>query len=1104
MLKRYSLPNSVATQPARCTRRRSGKRSRLLAALILSSTWLAAMPVLAASPVAGMVIDNQATGSFVDSTDNSEKAIESNTVSVTVAEVAGITVTSANTPSAAPGGTANFDFTITNVGNDPTQFFIPNAPSAITGGTAGTLKIVAYDPDGSGPLAEIDLTASNITVAAGASTGTLLGAIAAANNGVIPVGGAIVVRVPVTVTAADGDPVSVTLGNTSGQPSNSNTPYVVGANGSGGQDVYTVDNADGVSGEAAGTPLNGDATTHRQEASATTSVTAVAANVTVSGTVFSDANGDVTINGSDAGTNAGSANLTVYALDPAGNVVDKATVAADGLYSLANIPQNTSVTLRLVNNSTVGIGATAPALPTLPNSWASTGERRNSTLDSGTTLGEIIFTTTTSNLTNYNFGIQQVPNFGLCPTAAYLTQGPNTNTIQLNSLDLNTAAITPISASIIPKGVNAIGLNRLNGYLYGMQPGNNRVVQVDANGVGHDLGAIPNVPLANNFIVGDVDANGVLYVMITSGSSIYAIDVNPASPTYLTLLNTISLTSTNILDFAFHPTNGKLYGVIGSNGHVVEITLPSGSGAATVIDRGQPTVLGTVGSSGYGAVYFANDGSLYAYRNGNAGTTNGVIYKITGVESTNAGLPVATILTATAAPISQNDGARCPLAPPPLRNVTVSGTVWDDANGNVILASPEAGTDAGSGTLTIYAVDSSGNVLASADVAANGTYSLLVPPNINGVTLRLSNDASKTVGQVAPVAASLPSGWVNTGESKNGTTETITPGDIAFDTATTDITNQNFGIEQLPSTTALNPASQTNPGGTTTVQVATLAGTDPEDGALGSNNTFQIVTLPTNATLTYNNLAVTAGQVISNYDPTLLKLDPTDDGPTTVSFTYAAVDAAGQADATPATVTMPFTGAPKLLLVKRITAINGGTAGRDLNGTAIDFTQFVNDSNTTDDNHVNWPGSYLTGAIDGGIIKNNDEVEYTIYFLSSGTSVAKNVRLCDRVPDQTTFVPTGFNSGSFAADPAGLPGADRGIVFSLGGSGVALSNVADGDRAQFFPAGVDPATVYPNINCGGANTNGAVVVNLGDVTNATGQGAPAASYGFIRFRAQAK
>ena len=682
----------------------------ILLYLFLNSTLLQVLPALAASPTPGTVIDNQATGSFIDSTDNTEKQIESNTVKVTVAEVAGITITSANTPGASTGSTSNFDFTVTNVGNDPTQFFIPDAPSAISGGTAGTLKIVAYDPDGSGPTAAVDLTANNITVPSGGqNTGTLLGAIASANNGSIPAGASIVVRVPVTVTAADGQTVSVTLGNTSGQPSNSNTPYILGANGTGSKDLYTVDNADNISGESAGAPINGDTTNHRQEASAIQTVTVVNTVVTVSGTVFRDADGSVTINGSDVGTNAGSTNLTIYAIDTAGKVVDKATVAANGTYSLANVPVNSSVTLRLSNDSTVAIGATAPTTP------------------------------------------------------------------------------------------------------------------------------------------------------------------------------------------------------------------------------------------------------------------------------------------------------------------------------------------------------------------------------------------------------SLPSNWVNTGENKNGTTETITPGDIAITTAKANITNQDFGIEQLPDTTNLNPASQTNPGGTLTVQVPTLAGTDPEDGALGSGNKFKIVTLPTNGTLTYNNVAVTAGQVISSYNPTLLKLDP-QDGAITVTFTYAAIDAASKEDATPATVTMPFVTRANVLLVKRITAINGDRTKNPNDNTPLNT--FVDDTTSTrqaDDNSPNWKSNYLLGAIDAGKVKPGDEIEYTIYFLNAGSSNANTVRVCDRLSDNQDFKVNSY-------------GTSKDVQLQLGTSTILdLTSANDaGDRTQLISAG---STVPTNCYLKAANNNGTLVIdvtgntgvpNLTTMPGSTAQGSPNDSYGFFRFVTKVK
>ncbi|KAF3884150.1 MULTISPECIES: DUF11 domain-containing protein [Nostocales] len=209
---------------------------------------------------------------------------------------------------------------------------------------------------------------------------------------------------------------------------------------------------------------------------------------------------------------------------------------------------------------------------------------------------------------------------------------------------------------------------------------------------------------------------------------------------------------------------------------------------------------------------------------------------------------------------------------------------------------------------------------------------------------------------------------------------------------------------------------------------------------------------------------------------------------------------------------------PNILLVKRITAINGSTTsngGDNLGGYINEAANPYDDNDiepnlapkppqypTADTNAWPNPSSFLLGGINGGNVSPNNELEYTIYFLSAGSSPAPNVLLCDRVPDNTTFIPTAFNSVSSA--PGGVSGADRGILLYQNNSAVSLTDVQDGDVGQYFPPGVDPKTVYPKIECGGANTNGAIVVNLGNLPNATGPGTPPSSFGYIRFRGKVK
>jgi uncharacterized repeat protein (TIGR01451 family) len=203
---------------------------------------------------------------------------------------------------------------------------------------------------------------------------------------------------------------------------------------------------------------------------------------------------------------------------------------------------------------------------------------------------------------------------------------------------------------------------------------------------------------------------------------------------------------------------------------------------------------------------------------------------------------------------------------------------------------------------------------------------------------------------------------------------------------------------------------------------------------------------------------------------------------------------------------------PNVLLVKRITAINGQTT--TFNGTNLAAYQ-DDPANPYDDNirqtpppfpadTQNWPSlnTFMLGNTNGDFTRPNDELEYTIYFLSTGSAIAKNVLFCDRVPTNVSFIPSAFNSQPSAT--GGIIGSDRGILAQINGVTGAFSNIQDGDAAQYFPPGANPTSIYPNINCGGNNTNGAIVVNLGNLPNATAPATPTSSYGWVRFKSRVK
>lgn len=170
----------------------------------------------------------------------------------------------------------------------------------------------------------------------------------------------------------------------------------------------------------------------------------------------------------------------------------------------------------------------------------------------------------------------------------------------------------------------------------------------------------------------------------------------------------------------------------------------------------------------------------------------------------------------------------------------------------------------------------------------------------------------------------------------------------------------------------------------------------------------------------------------------------------------------GNSDITVITVTSPQ---PRLRLVKRITGLFRN--GAPISG--VDLTQFVNDSaDTTAFQQAGFIPRGIPQLVSSTPLVTGDQVEYTVYFLSDGVSPAIATNLCDPIPVSTSFV-----TGSSQAQPAGSP-----------------SPVAAG--SFFSPL----APLPPDNSCPDqANPNGAVLFDLGNISNLTGQ-----NFGFVRFR----
>ena len=108
-------------------------RSLIATAFIANGFFPFVAPALAEGTKAGQTISNTATATYNDPNNpNTTLNTTSNPVVVTVAEVAGITISNVGVVDSTPadvikvGDTLTYTFAIKNVGNDPTRFRIPN------------------------------------------------------------------------------------------------------------------------------------------------------------------------------------------------------------------------------------------------------------------------------------------------------------------------------------------------------------------------------------------------------------------------------------------------------------------------------------------------------------------------------------------------------------------------------------------------------------------------------------------------------------------------------------------------------------------------------------------------------------------------------------------------------------------------------------------------------------------------------------------------------------------------------------------------------------------------------------------------------------------
>ncbi|MEL6822165.1 MAG: hypothetical protein AAFP70_10410, partial [Calditrichota bacterium] len=130
-------------------------------------------------------------------------------------------------------------------------------------------------------------------------------------------------------------------------------------------------------------------------------------------------------------------------------------------------------------------------------------------------------------------GVTVSPSFPVGPTfncdATFYVSGQD-GTIDLHELNRSTTPFD-ISRVNLNSGVNidAIGIRRQDGYIYGSNNGN--LLRIDSDGAATDLGRIYQLPNVT-YNAAAVDVDGYLWVYRESNSKFYRIDVDFSSSTY--------------------------------------------------------------------------------------------------------------------------------------------------------------------------------------------------------------------------------------------------------------------------------------------------------------------------------------------------------------------------------------------------------------------------------------------------------------------------------------------------------------------------------------------------------------------------------------------
>ncbi|MBW8522891.1 DUF11 domain-containing protein [Chryseobacterium chendengshani] len=378
-----------------------------------------------------------------------------------------------------------------------------------------------------------------------------------------------------------------------------------------------------------------------------------------------------------------------------------------------------------------------------------------------------------------------------CTNTMYLSQ---TNILYSIGTATNPFTYTQIGS---PAAVNynAIGVNPLDGFIYGLIPNTTTLIRVNADGTTNTLGNVTGLPGgASTYITGEIDNLGNYYVKAGGlNNELYRINLSTLTATLITLS-----TSVNLSDFAYSVSTGLLYGVNTSNGQLVSIN--PNTGLVTGIGI-------TPGGQNFGAMFASSTGEIYGANN------VGGFYQFNIITGSR-------VLLSNAPASNVNDGAHCVTAPIAFGtdlSVTKTDGVTTYASGTVttytVTVSNSGPTGAQGATVSdpvpagipaanvSYTAAVSGGATTSVSGTQTGAINDVINIPIGGTvtyTVSVSIPFAYTGNLVNTATVTAPSNITDSNTANNTATDTDTQAVCYRPVVTTGtILNTNHGITSL-------------------------------------------------------------------------------------------------------------------------------------------------------------------------------------------------------------------------------------------------------------------------------------------------------------------